>query len=115
MRRHRIAAAVFLITLGCTARGWAQGTCRERAFGGIGLVAHISGLSTNRLPDLEPTETQSPTILFEGAVRVACRVGIGFETLSLGTVGDASPTEVFSHTTTESERAWPRRTPKTDN
>lgn len=111
MRIQPIAGAVFLIALSCTTTAWAQGTCRERAFAGIGLVAHISGLSLNRLPDVsdadEPPETaQSPTILFEGAVRVACRVGIGFETLSLGTVSDASPTEVFSQTTTEAERLW---------
>ena len=111
MRVQQIASVVIVIALSWTTTAWAQGKCRERAFAGIGLVAHVSGLSINRLPDVaadfEPPETaQSPTVLFEGAVRVACRVGIAVETLSLGTVSDASATEVFSQTTTESERLW---------
>lgn len=106
MRVHRIGAVVFLIALGCTTSAWAQGTCRERAFGGIG-VAGISAASEDRVYAAPSETAQSPAIFFEGAVRVACRVGVGFETMSLGTVSGFDHFDISQAISqTESERLW---------
>lgn len=107
MRLRHSATAAFLIALGGTT-AWAQDQCRERAFAGIG-IAQISALSDNRVlggPVAEPA--RSPTILLEGTARIACRVGVGFETMSLGTVasGIDQYASTLAQSQTESERLW---------
>lgn len=99
------SSVVILLTLSFATAAWAQPGCRERMFGGIGVAA-VTALSDDRVNAITVDEAApQPRILAEGGVRVACRVALGFETMSLGTVSTFhhyAPSLAFSQT--ESER-----------